>query len=56
VTEKNGNPKVACVRVKQSCVGNFDWAFAVTGKEKDSKKREIKVGAVSGTFSRAVEA
>jgi hypothetical protein len=37
------------------CVGNFDWAFtwsfAVTGKEKESKKQERKVGVVSATFS-----
>jgi hypothetical protein len=43
------------VRATQSCVGNFDWAFAwsfaVKGYEKESKKRERKIEVVSATFS-----
>jgi hypothetical protein len=42
------------VRAAQSCVGNFDWvfafSFAVSGKEKESKKQERKVVVVSITF------
>jgi hypothetical protein len=40
----------------KSSISVFAWSFVVWKKEKESKKPQIKVGVVSTTFLRALEA